>query len=234
MKAIVLAAGKGVRMLPLTEDRPKVLVEVLGRPFLWYVLKNLRDAGVRETGLIVGYKKEKVEEFVEGLKETLPELKITMIEQKEQLGTAHATALAKHFVGNETFLSINGDNLYSPRDLKELMEERENTIAAVKVADPSRYGVLEIKGDRLIKIIEKPKEPPSNLINTAAYVFTYEIFDAIENIEKSERGEFEITDAITLLANQGNVKIHIIKDYWKDFGKKEDIPLIEDFLKKLG
>ena len=234
MKAVVLAAGKGVRMLPLTEDRPKVLVEVLGKPFLWYVLKNLRDAGITEVCLIVGYKKEKMEEFVESLKQSLPELRITMVEQTEQLGTAHATALARHFVGNETFLSLNGDNLYSVADLKEMAKSDENMIAAIEVENPSRYGVLMCDGEKLVKIIEKPNDPPSNLINAAAYVFTSEIFDAIEKIGKSERGEFEITDAITLLAEQGKVKVYVIEDFWKDFGKKDDIPLMEEFLKELG
>ena len=234
MKAVVLAAGKGVRMLPLTEDRPKVLVEVLGRPFLWYVLKSLRDAGITEVCLIVGYKKEVVEDFVDSLADTLPEMKIMMVEQREQLGTAHATALARHFVGNEIFLSINGDNLYSVADLKELVKLDENTIAAIEVEDPTRYGVLVCDGERLVKIVEKPKDPPSDMINAAAYVFTPEIFDAIERIGKSERGEFEITDAITLLAEQGKVKVYVIEDFWKDFGKKEDIPFMEEFLKELG
>jgi len=234
MKAVVLAAGKGVRMLPLTEDRPKVLVEVLGKPFLWYVLNSLREAGIMEVLLIVGYKKEKVEEFVAGLGKTLPGMKITTVEQKEQLGTGNATALAKAFANSEPFLSLNGDNLYSPRDLEEMVKEKGNCVAGIEVENPEKYGVLVMDGERLAKIMEKPKEAPSKLVNAAAYVFTSDIFDALERVGMSERGEFEVTDAITILAKEGKVKVYKIKDYWKDLGKKEDIPAMEAFLKKHG
>lgn len=232
MKAIVLAAGKGVRMLPLTAEKPKVLVEVAGKPFLWYVLNNLVKAGFTDMGLIVGYKKERVIEFIEKYKSHWPKASFSFLEQKEQLGTGHATLCAKSFVHGKIFLSINGDNLYPISDLRKLKKIKKTTICAIKIENPSAYGILETDGNKLVRIHEKPKIPPTNLINTAAYIFTPEIFDILKKVKKSARGEYEVTDAINILAQQREVFVYEL-EFWKDFGKLEDIPLLEKFLKEM-
>lgn len=228
MKTVVLAAGKGVRMLPLTENIPKVLVEVNGKPFLYYLLKNLEKAGFSEFGLIVGYKKEKVADFVRKYK-----FNAKLIEQKEQLGTADAVNKAKDFTNGENFIVVSGDNFFDAKDMAKFNRNDDiNYIAGFKVENPERYGVLATKNDMLVRIHEKPKEFVGNLINAGMYKFTPEIFDAINKIGKSPRGEYELTDAISILAEKGKVKVIKLENFWKDFGKLDDISLMEKFLKE--
>ncbi len=227
MKAIIMAAGKGTRMLPLTENVPKVLVEVNGKPFLYYVLQNLKKAGIREFGIIVGYKKEKIKEFLAENK-----IKAKLIEQKEQLGTGHALLQARKFCGRESFLVQGGDNLFSVEDLQAVnVNDNFCYVVGKEVNNPEKYGVLAVNENKLTKIVEKPKEFAGNLINTALYKFTAEIWLALDEIKLSERGEYELTDAVTILAKQGKVKVIKIKEYWLDLGCKEDIPKIEMFLR---
>lgn len=223
-----MAAGKGTRMLPLTEEIPKVLVEVAGKPFLYYVLKNLQKAGYDDIGIIVGYKKEQFPDFLKKYG-----FKATLIEQAEQKGTGHAVMQAKGFTKDEDFVVLGGDNLWSPKDLKGMsIDDNLNYIAGYEVKNPEMYGVLVTKGNSLVEIIEKPERFVGNLINTGLYKFTPEIYQALEQIRKSPRGEYELTDAISLLAGQGKVKVVKVKDYWIDLGSKEDIPKVERSIKK--
>ncbi len=229
MKVVILAAGKGTRMLPLTETIPKVLVEVNGKPFLYYVLRNLQQAGYKDFCLIVGYKKEKIKSFLEEYG-----FKAKLIEQKEQLGTGHALLQAKSFVGQENFIVLGGDNLWSIKDFKLInKEDKFNYISGIKVSDPKGYGVLIAEDNFLKEIKEKPLKNYGNLINAALYKFTPEIFVELEKTKPSPRGEIELTDAVTVLAKKGLVKI-IKAEWWLDLGKKEDIPKAELFLKRLG
>lgn len=231
MKAIIMAAGKGTRMLPLTENTPKVLIEINGKPFLYYVINNLKKAGFTDLGIIVGYKKEKIAEF---LKKN--NIKATLIEQKEQKGTGHALMQVKEFCKNENFISLGGDNLWSVNDFKAVAKEDNNVyVAGIHSAHPEKYGVLiKDKNNVLIEIKEKPKQFVGDIINTALYKFTPEIFRALEKVKESERGEYELPDAINLLAKKGKVKVTELKDYWLDLGCKEDIPKVGSFLKEKG
>lgn len=229
MKAVILAAGKGTRMLPLTEHIPKVLVEVNGKPFLYYVVQNLKKAGFTELGIIVGYKKEKIAEFLKKNK-----IKATLIEQKEQKGTGHALLQARKFVGQGKFIVLGGDNLWSVDDFKLMNNPDDfNYVSGVEVSDPAQYGVLLAEGDFLLEIKEKPKKDYGNLVNAALYKFTPDIFVELEKVKSSPRGEIELTDAVTALARKRKVKI-IKAKWWLDLGKKEDIPKVESFLKRLG
>ena len=224
-----MAAGKGTRMLPLTETTPKVLVEINGKPFLYYVIENLKKAGFTEFGIIAGYLKEKIEEFV---KEN--GINAVIIEQKEQKGTGHAVMQAKEFTGNENFIVLGGDNLWSADDFKTVAKDDDLIyVVGYEVEDPSKYGVFVTEGDSLVEIKEKPKKFFSNLINTALYKFTPEIYSALAKIKESPRGEYELTDAITLLAKQGKVKVLKVKDYWLDLGSKEDIPKISEAIRSI-
>ena len=232
MKAVILAAGKGVRMLPLTLDRPKPLIEINGKPFLMHLLERLHTAGFedKDIAIIVGYKGEKIEEFLEE-----HNLAITVIAQQALLGTGDAVYHAREFVDEDDFIVVGGDNLFSSDDLLRIQQDDEYCyVSGWKVEDPSRYGVLLCKGDVLAEIVEKPKEFVGDLINAGLYKFTPDIFEALEQIDISERGELELTDAITLLAESRKVKVMMLQDYWLDLGKKEDVGKIEDFLKKLG
>lgn len=231
MKAVILAAGKGVRMLPLTLDKPKPLIEINGKPFLLHLLERLYDAGFRneDIAIVVGYKGEKIGEFLEE-----HNLNIEVIEQPALLGTGDAVYHARSFVDEENFVVLGGDNLFSADDLVRIQQDDDhNYVAGWKVEDPSRYGVLLCKGEVLLEIVEKPKEFVGNLINAGLYKFTPEIFETLEEIEPSARGELELTDAISLLAESRKVKVMMLKDYWLDLGKKEDIEKIGEFLRKV-
>lgn len=229
MKVVILAAGKGTRMLPLTEKVPKVLIPINGKPFLKYVLENLQKAGYTEFAIVVGYLREKIKEFLEK-----NDIKATLIEQKEQLGTGDAVLQAEKFVGNEDFLVLGGDNLWSAEDFKEFNKEDEfNYISGVEVEDAQGYGVLITKGDLLKEIKEKPQENFGNLINAGLYKFKPEIFEKLKEIESSPRGELELTDAISELAKEGEVKV-LKARWWLDLGNKEDIAKVEEFLKWLN
>lgn len=231
MKAVILAAGKGVRMLPLTLDKPKPLIEIHGKPFLIHLLERLHDAGFedKDIAIVVGYKGEKIEEFL-----AEHNLDITVIVQQALVGTGDAVYHARQFVDDEHFIVVGGDNLFSADDLLRIQHDDEFCyVAGWEVEDPSRYGVLVCKGNVLLEIVEKPKEFVGNLINAGLYKFTPDIFEALEQIEPSERGELELTDAISLLAEGRKVKVMMLQDYWLDLGKKDDIGKIEEFLRNL-
>jgi len=226
MKAVILAGGKGTRMLPLTENRPKPLIHIAGKPFLYHLINNIKSAGIKEIGIVVSYKKEKVEEF---LKEF--DIKAELIEQKEQVGTGDALKYAENFTEKENFIVLMADNLYSKKDIKSIMiDDNLNYVAGMTHEHPENYGVLVEKNGFLDRIVEKPKTFISNLINTALYKFTPEVFQALSKISKSERGEFEVTDAITILSEKKKVKVISISDYWFDFGYPWDALKINQFL----
>ncbi len=231
MKALVLAAGRGIRMGSLTIDKPKVLIEIAGKPFLYYVLKNLQKASIEKIGIVVGYKKEKVYDFIEKYG-----FNVKVIEQEEQQGTGHAVLISKEWIDDEDFIVVMGDNLYSENDIKHLAELRDefSYVAAFKSEHPQDYGVLETEKHTLIRIEEKPPHPKSNLVNTGLYKFTKEIFGHLVDLKKSPRGEIELTEAINHLAGLGKVRIYELKDYWIDMSVKENLPRVEEDIKKLG
>ena len=230
MKAVIMAAGKGVRMLPLTKEIPKVLVKVDGKPFLLYVIENLTEAGFDEIGIVAGYKKEKIKDFI-----LENGINAEIIEQEEQLGTGDAIRCAEEFVDRENFVAVGGDNLWSSEDIRAAAKDDDvNYIGAIEAENPEKYGVLVVEGELLIEIKEKPKEFVGNLINTGLYKFTPEIFEALKWVKKSERGEYELTDAVSLLAKKGKVKVVKVRDYWLDLGCIQDIERIEDFLRNIN
>ncbi|MBU0459222.1 MAG: NTP transferase domain-containing protein [Nanoarchaeota archaeon] len=225
MKVVILAAGKGTRMLPLTKEIPKVLVEVNGKPFLYYVFKILHQAGLKDIGIVVGYKKEKIKDFLKKY-----DFKAELIEQKEQLGTGHAVLQAKDFVGQEDFIVYSGDNLYPVKDIKKIKHKDDfYYIGGLEAEEWQKYGVLVIKDNLLVEIKEKPTEFVSNVINTALYKLKPEIFPLLEQLKPSLRGEIELTDAINLLAQEQKVKV-VAGEWWVDLGCKEDILRVTHFL----
>lgn len=229
MKLVILAAGRGIRMNHLTADRPKPMIEVDRHPFLSYLLDTVLSAGFedRDIGIVVGYKKENIIDFLKSKK-----LGCTVIEQKEQLGTAHAVSCAENFVGKDNFIVVMADNIYSDSDIKEIKKDDDFCyIASFRHDDPKRFGVVIEKNGFLERIVEKPEDPPSNMINTGLYKFTRDVFSAIKSIGKSPRGEYEITDAISLLARSKKVKV-IHAHTWVDLGRPEDIAYAEKFLAK--
>jgi len=226
VKAVILAAGKGTRLEPLTETRPKCLIQVMGKSFLYYILNNLKHSGYKDIGIVVGYKKEMIKQFCKEYN-----FKVTFIEQKQQKGTGDAIKVAKDFVKNDNFIVLMSDNLYSRDDLKVLRKKDNlNYIVGFKHKQPEKFGVLIQEKGFLKKIVEKPKKPESNLINTGLYKLTPKIFPILDKIKRTNRGEYEITDTLTLLAKENKVKIVQARDYWFDFGYPWDIFKVNEFL----
>jgi len=243
-KVVIAAAGRGARMLFLTKNRPKHLIKIQKKPFLVYLLNNLLKAGYKELIIVVGYKEEKIREF---LKEYASgdifrfgskyKYKATLINQfeilgKEEYGTACPLKCVKDFIGKEDFLMVYGDNLYSIKDLRAFnIKDKYNYVAGFYHKNPEKYGVLISENNFLKKIVEKPKKHVGNLINTGLYKFTPKVFNKLSKIHLSSRGEYELTDIVTLLAKEKKMKIKKIQDYWLDFGNPADIVRLSYFLK---
>ncbi len=218
MQAIILAAGEGTRMRPLTYTKPKVMLPVANKPILQHVIENLAKAGIDEIVLVVGYKEETVRRF---FGDEFNGVRIRYVRQSKQLGTAHALLSAKHLL-DERFVMLNGDAIVFDDDLKKLLNE-ENAIAVREVPNPWDFGVIEVENEFVKRIIEKPEEPQSNLINAGIYVFTNEIVEYLKKTPVSVRGEFEITDSITMAIADGmNFKAVRIEE-WIDIGYPWDL-----------
>lgn len=213
MKAVILAAGEGSRMRPLTYTRPKVMLPIANKPILEHLLIEAVGAGIKEFIFVVGYHDEQVRDYFGNGKGW--GVKIDYITQRKRLGTADAIKGIKSLV-NGKFLVINGDIIASKEDIISLSIKDDNTIGAKEVEDVSDLGVVEVNGSRVVRIWEKTSQPPSNIANTGLYLFTPAIFDAIAQTPRSPRGEYEITDSLQLMIEQGyNVAYQKI-GYWLD------------------
>lgn len=216
MKAVILAAGKGTRMGPLTENRPKAMLPVANKPILEHIIVNLKAAGIREFLIVTGYHKEKITDYFKdgsGLG-----VDIEYIEQKVQKGTADAIAVARDSI-NERFLVTNGDVFTGIPDIKRICNAKgEAVLTAMKVANPEVYGILYVKGKSVERLVEKPRKSASDLANAGIYIFEPSIFDAIENTKPSPRGELEITDSIQLPIDSGREVNHTELSKWHDIG----------------
>ncbi|MDD5606382.1 MAG: sugar phosphate nucleotidyltransferase [Candidatus Pacebacteria bacterium] len=237
-KVVVAAAGKGTRMLHMTKNKPKHLINVKKKPFLTYLFDNLFMAGYSEIILIVGHKAEQIEEFVKNYKppKYIKKYKINVLNQykivgEQKYGTACPLETAKDLVKNDHFLFVCGDNLYSAKSLQTMNIKGDyHYIAGLFHDNPQKYGVLITDNGTLKEIKEKPKENLGNFINSGLYKFTPEVFEKLSLIKKSERGEYEITDIINLLAKEGKVKVKKINDSWLDFGNPADVMRASRFL----
>lgn len=222
MKAVILVAGKGTRMEPLTTDCPKVMLRVANKPILEHIVNTAKDAGIEGFVFVTGYLEEQIREyFGDGSKWGTS---IDYVPQKEQLGTANAIGYAKGHVG-EVFLVLNGDMLIGQEDLKALLSRTEEALICVKeVENPSDFGVLETETNKVVRIIEKPKNPPTNLANAGIYLFRESIFKFIDLTQPSIRNELEITDSIQMLIDSGApVGYSLLEGRWIDIGYPWDL-----------
>jgi glucose-1-phosphate thymidylyltransferase len=246
MKALVLAGGRGTRLRPITHTYAKQLVPVANKPVLFYGLEALRDAGITEVGIIVGDPREMLQpdhrtgELLTVMVNSQAEiraavgdgsafgLRVTYIQQEAPLGLAHAVKIAEPFIGREPFVMYLGDNLIkdgvTPFVREFMAEKPEAQILLAHVKTPWEFGVAELDGDRVVRLEEKPQQPKSDLALVGVYLFDATVFEAVNAIKPSGRGELEITDAIQHLIDSGRrVRSHVVTGWWKDTGKVEDL-----------
>lgn len=226
MKGLVLSGGKGTRLQPLTYTNAKQLIPVANRPVLFRVLDTLVEAGITDIGIVTG--------------DTAPEIKaavgdgsrwgakITYIQQPAPLGLAHAVKISQDYLGEERFIMFLGDNVIQG-GLAPLLREFATSdynaqIVLTRVAEPQHYGVAVLENGRVVRLIEKPQTPPSDLALVGIYMFDHHIFEAVNAIQPSRRGELEITDAIQYLIDKGyRVHPYIHEGWWIDTGKPGDM-----------
>jgi len=226
MKAVVLAAGEGTRLRPLTEDKPKGMVEVAGKPILTHCLEQLVDLGADELLIVVGYMKE---EIISHYGDKFDGVPITYAHQREQNGLAHALLTVEEHIDDD-FMLMLGDNVFQANLQDVLNRQREDRADAaflveeVPHEEAGRYGVCDTnKYGEIIEVVEKPDDPPSNLVMTGFYTFTPAIFHACHLVQPSNRGEYEISEAIDLLLQSGRTIDAIRMDGWRiDIGYPED------------
>ncbi|MFM9558652.1 MULTISPECIES: glucose-1-phosphate thymidylyltransferase [Streptomyces] len=227
MKALVLSGGSGTRLRPFSYSMPKQLIPVANKPVLEHVLERIRDLGVTDIGIIVGDRASEIAEAVgDGARFGA---RITYVRQDQPLGLAHCVRLARSFLGDDDFVMYLGDNML-PQGIDAIAADfhRHRPAAQVvvrEVADPRAFGVAELGPDgTVVRLVEKPERPASDLALVGVYFFTAAIHEAVDAIRPSARGELEITDAIQWLVTQGaDVRAGEYAGYWKDTGRAEDV-----------
>ncbi len=227
MKGLILSGGKGTRLRPITHTSAKQLVPVANKPVLFYGIEAMAEAGIEQIAIIIAPETGDEIRAAAGDGSRFG-VAITYVEQDEPLGLAHASLTAEEYLDGEPFVMYLGDNLLQGgiRDLVESFRASspDALILLTPVADPQNYGVAELRDGRVLRLVEKPPEPATDLALVGVYMFTAGIHDAARAIEPSARGELEITDAIQYLVDDGRrVEPHIVRGWWKDTGRLDDM-----------
>jgi dTDP-glucose pyrophosphorylase len=229
VKAVVLAAGKGTRMREITDSTPKPMLEVGGRPILWHVLRALRGAGVHEAAVIVGHRPEVIRGYFRDGADV--GVRLSYFTQEVQDGTGRAAEPARAFLSDGPFFFSFGDILTEPAEYARMAEDFLKTptdllLAVRSVEDPYRFGVVSIDGDAVLRIVEKPAPgtAESNWVNAGIFITTPSLFEYTERLEPSDRGEYEIPDAIRMMIADGRtVRAFKLASRWRDVGTPQDL-----------
>jgi len=239
VKGLILAGGKGTRLRPITHTSAKQLVPVANKPILFYGIEDMAEVGITEIGIVVGETAADVRAAVgDGSRWGVT---IIYLDQPEPLGLAHAVVVAREFLGQDDFVMYLGDNILQ-QGLREIVDHFTASgasadaspagegrrpsahISLCAVPDPHRFGVAELEGDRVVRLVEKPTDPPSDLAMVGVYLFTPAIHEAVSAIEPSARGELEIVDAVQWLIDHGHLVHHdLLQGWWLDTGKKDSL-----------
>jgi glucose-1-phosphate thymidylyltransferase len=226
VKGLILSGGKGTRLRPLTYTSAKQLVPVANKPVLFYGIEAIAAAGIREIGIVVGDTQAEIRAAVgDGSRWGV---RVEYIEQDAPRGLAHAVKISQGFIGNDPFVMYLGDNLLNKGITHFVQEfEREKPAAQIllaRVPDPQMFGVAQLEQGRVVRLVEKPREPIGDLALVGVYMFGPQVFESVNRITPSFRNELEITDAIQDLIDRGlTVRPHIVDGWWKDTGKLEDM-----------
>ena len=226
MKALILSGGEGTRLRPITHTSAKQLIPVANKPILFYGLESIAEAGIREVGIVVGHTAAEIEAACgDGSRWGLA---ITYIPQAEPLGLAHAVIVARKFLNDDDFVMYLGDNVLLEGITGFVERFRRHSpnaqIFLARVREPERFGVAVLEGDRVVRLVEKPKERISDLALVGVYLFDRTVHEAIDGVEPSWRGELEITDSIQAMIAAGRtVRAEMVTGWWKDTGKLEDL-----------
>jgi NDP-sugar pyrophosphorylase family protein len=221
MQAVVLCGGRGVRLRPLTDSLPKVMIPVAGKPLVEYVVEKL-EALELDAVLVVGYLKEALMRHFGS--------RVKYCFQERPLGTAHALLMAEPLVSSDRFLVVNGD-LFFTDDLSWVKVEEPVMMSVYPVEDASRYGAVEVVEGRVVDIAEKARRGPG-LVNAGIYLFSREVFEAARRVKPSPRGEYELTDAVKELMRMGvEVKARRLDGYWRDVARLEDLEEVEEYVR---
>ncbi len=226
MKALILSGGKGTRLRPITHTSAKQLVPVANKPILFFAIEAIRDAGITDIGIVVGDTEAEIRAAVgDG---SAFGVRATYIRQTAPLGLAHAVKESRDFLAGDSFVMYLGDNFIKDGItplVQEFQRDRPNSqILLARVPNPGSFGVAEIEGGKVVRLEEKPERPKSDYALVGVYMFDATVFEAVDAIRPSARGELEITDAIQYLIGHGRtVRSHVIKGWWKDTGKLEDL-----------
>jgi len=228
MRGVLLAGGTATRLKPLTNVTNKHLLPVYNKPMIYYPLETLLKAGIKDILIVTGG--EHVEDFFRLLGSGEEwKARFHYAIQEGSGGTGAALSLAENFVHDEEFMVILGDNVVS-ENIKQFVEafkkeknEYNAKILVAKVKDPQNYGVVTFKGKKIIEIIEKPKKPKSHFVNTGLWMFLPDVFKQLKTLKKSPRGEYEITDVLSLYAREGTLSYSILKSHWTDAGTLESL-----------
>ncbi len=226
MKGLILSGGRGTRLRPITYTSAKQLVPVANKPILFFGIEWMRDAGITDIGIVTGDTGAEIERACgDGSRFGV---NLTYIPQSAPLGLAHAVGTAQGYLQDSPFVVYLGDNLVKDGIaplVREFERDQPNAqILLAHVKNPQEFGVAELEGDRVVRLVEKPKEPKSDLALVGVYMFDKTVWEAIASLKPSTRGEYEITDAIQSLITTGyNVRSHVIQGWWKDTGRLEDL-----------
>jgi bifunctional UDP-N-acetylglucosamine pyrophosphorylase/glucosamine-1-phosphate N-acetyltransferase len=222
MKAVVLGAGLGKRLASVTVGVPKVLLKVGEKTLIEHNVHKLRRIGIKDIAVVIGYKGEMVKEVLGS--------SVTYYEQREQLGTAHAFLCAEDFIDEPCFLGMNGDMFFTD-SLTDFVKLKPPAVAVYRFEDTRRFGRMEIKEGRLVSVKEKTEEEKPGFINAGVYQFPKRVFDFVKKTPLSSRKEYEITDTLQMMIDQGfKFVAYELKGFWTDIAYQSDLKKARNFI----